>query len=352
MTSSERHVLELLRGRWPFDEAGPPPDWDGIARQAAAEGLAGCILTILDREGRTEAVGASARAILESGLNAVRVEQTVLFHRFAALARCLDEAEIEFVVHKGGALAPLVYPRPEDRPMVDIDIIFRPRLWKRVREALQSAGYRLPGGSREAFWLENYFNLSVMSPEDPPSHFDLHWSLTQEGRYHIDVEELLSRAVPFRSGEMQLLRLADEDLLLSLFLHLAYHYFEARLIWLYDMKLVIERWPIDWDRLLGRAHDWGLMTVVSLSFLFLERAFPGTVPPEVAGRARLGAFRRMAAAPLMTSSPRHIFWGEERRLNQFLIGLLAIDRPADSVRFALDKVTRSLRWTGRRPSRR
>ncbi len=349
--TSERHVLDLLRGGWSF-ERGSAPDWNGIARQASDEGLAGCVLTILEREGRLGEVGAAARATLEAGLNAVRVEQTVLFHRFEALARCLRKAGVEFVVHKGGALAHLVYPRPEDRPMVDIDIVFRPRLWKRVRSALQEGGYRLPGEAREAFWLENYFNLSVMSPEDPPSHFDLHWSLTQEGRYHIDVEELLSRAVPFRSGSMDLLRLDDEDLLLSLFLHLAYHYFEARLIWLYDMKLVIERWPIDWDRLLGRARDWGLMTVVSLSFLFLERAFPGTVPSEAAGRARLGRIRRLAAGPLMASSPRHLFRGEERRINQFLIGLLAIDRPADSARFALDKVGRSLRWTGRRPSRR
>lgn len=349
--TGDQLVLDLMRGYWPLVPGGAP-NWNEIATRSVSEGLAGCVLTILERDGHLDEVDATARATLEAGLNAVRVEQTVLFHRFEALAHCLARAGVAFVVHKGGALAPVVYPRSEDRPMVDIDIIFRPVLWKRVRSALQEAGYRLPSDASQAFWLENYFNLSVMSPEDPPSHFDLHWSLTQEGRYHVDIEELLSRAVPFRSGRMELLRLDDEDLLLSLFLHLAYHYFEARLIWLYDMKLVIERWSIDWDRLLERARGWGLMTVVSLSFLFLERAFPGAVPPEVAGRARLGGLRRLAASPLMASSPRHLFRGEERRINQFLIGLLAIDRPGDSARFALDKLARSLRWTGRRPSRR
>jgi hypothetical protein len=259
---------------------------------------------------------------------------------------------VEFIVHKGGALCALVYSRPEDRPMVDIDIIIRPADWQRFREAVLAEGYRLPEGSLETFWLENYFNLSMRSPEDPASHFDLHWSLTQEGRYHIETADLMARAAPYRLGGIDLLRLSDEDLLLSLFLHLAYHYFDARLIWLYDMKRVIERFPMDWDLLLERAAGWGLMAVVSFNFEYLNKVFPGLVPAEVAKRARSGAMRRALALPFLSSATRHLFRAEESRINQFAIGLLAIDRPADAARFAADKLSRSLRWLGRRPSRR
>ncbi len=189
----------------------------------------------------------------------------------------------------------------------------------------------------------------MTSPEDPPSSFDLHWSLTQEGRYHVDIEEIFSRAVPYTLDGRSLLRLAEEDLLLSLFLHLAYHYFEARLLWLYDMKLVMERWKIDWDQLLARASDWGLAAVVGFNLQFVEKVFPGTVPEEVARHARVGRMRRILVSPFFSSDPRHLFRGENRRLNQLILGLVAIDRPSDAGRFAADKVTRSLKWAGRRP---
>ena len=344
-------VLSLLRGSGPLPAAGDPA-WEEVANDCVASGLAGVALTLLADSGRLDHLTPRARAALDADLNRVRVAQAILFHRFEALVGVLRRSGVEFIVHKGGALCALVYSRPEDRPMVDIDIIFKPDDWQRVREAVLSEGYRLPEGALETFWLENYFNLAMRSPEDPPSHFDLHWSLTQEGRYHIETGELMSRAAPYRLGKIDLLRLSNEDLLLSLFLHLTYHYFEAQLIWLYDMKRVIDRFPIDWELLLRRAQGWGLMAVVSFNFDYLHKVFPGLVPPETAARARAGAMRRALALPFLSTATRHLFRAEENRLNQFAIGLLAIDRPADAARFAADKLSRSLRWLGRRPSRR
>ncbi|HET9482079.1 MAG TPA: nucleotidyltransferase family protein, partial [Candidatus Polarisedimenticolia bacterium] len=309
-------------------------------------------LTRLARAGRLAEVPAGARAILERELNKVRVEQTLLFSRFETMVSCLQGAGVDFFVHKGGALASLVYDRVEDRPMVDIDIVFMPADWQRVRGALAAAGFRLPAGALESFWLENYFNLSVTSAGDPPSHFDLHWSLTQEGRYHVPTRELFDRAVDLRLGELRLRRLCGEDLLLSLFLHLAYHYFEARLLWLYDMKLVIENLRPDWEVLLRRSSDWGLSTVTGFNLEYVEKVFPGAVPAEVLRSVRAGVLRRGLAAPLRSAAPSELFRWTESRLNQFVLGLLAIDRPADALAFALDKVRRSARWAGRRPRRR
>jgi putative nucleotidyltransferase-like protein len=344
-------ILSLLSGGGTLP-APADPLWDDTARRLVKEGLSGVALTELARRDALKDLTPGARSLLESDLNAVRASHAILFERFTALASLLAEAGVPFLVHKGGALAPLLYARIEDRPMVDIDIIFPPSLWRRVREALATGGYRIPEGAREAFWLENYFNLSVSSPVDPPSSFDLHWSLTQEGRYHIETDDLFSRAVPYEMGGARLMRLGDEDFLLSLFLHLAYHYFEARLLWLYDMKLVLTRWSIDWDRLLARAGAWGLSTVVALNVAFLEKVLPGTIPPAAAARCRTGGIRRALLRPFLSPLPTHLFRNEENRLNQFALGLMAIDRPSDSLRFAADKVARSVRWAGRRPRRR
>jgi hypothetical protein len=347
-------ALALLR-----DTDGlPGPDevaaWEALARRLGAEALAGVALTRLRASGRLEQVPASARRLLESDLNVVRVEQTLLFDRFSSFAACLQEAGVPFIVHKGGALAEVVYDRPEDRPMVDIDVVFRPAQWQRVREALKARRYQLPEGAGEAFWLENYFNISASSPDPPVAHFDLHWGLTQEGRYHVDTEDLFDRAVAYRSalaGGAQVLRLGTEDLLLSLFLHLAYHYFEARLLWLHDMKLVIERCHPDWDRLRARAESWGLNTVVAFNLGYLEKVFPGTVPPDVSASCRAGVLRRGLIRPLLSPHPRHLFRFETRRLGQFALGMVSIDSPLDMARFATGKLIRSLKWAGRSPHR-
>ena len=346
-------VLELLRGG---DGPGAEQEaaWEALARRLASESLTGAAVTRLQTTGRWPEVPAAARRLLESDLNSVRVGQTVLFDRFASFAACLHGADVPFIVHKGGALADVVYERPEDRPMVDIDVIFRPEHWQRVRDALRARRYRLPEGAGEAFWLENYFNISASSPDPPVAHFDLHWGLTQEGRYHVDTAELFERAVPYPSrlaGGARVLRLGTEDLLLSLFLHLAYHYFEARLLWLYDMRLVIERCAPDWDVLQARARGWGLSTVLAFNVAFLDKVFPGTVPTGVSASCRAGTVRRALTRPLLSGHPRHLFRFERNRLGQLVLGLAAIDRPFDMARFAAGKVMRSMRWAGRSPHR-
>ena len=344
-------ALAVLRGTGPYPPAGDT-SWDDWALRLARERLSGVALGLLARAGRLADLTPLARRTLESDFNSSRASQIVLFDRFTVLADCLDRAVVPFIVHKGGALAPLVYDRPEDRPMVDVDLLIRPGDWERARGALVAAGYVMPRGALESFWRENYYNLAVSSPTVPPSSFDLHWGIAQPGRYWIETEELFSRAVPYRIGDSGRLRLGNEDLLLSLFLHLAYHYFEPRLLWMYDMKLVTQRWPIDWDALAARAEQWGLLAVTSLSLLYLEKLFPGTVPAAVTRRLRLGPVRSMLLRPWISSSPGRLVRGEQGRLNQMAIGLLTIDRPAQATRFATDKIGRSLKWLGRRPKRR
>ncbi len=344
-------LVGFLRGVWP-PEGAPAGAWQDLARRAVAEQLAGVVLSRLEREGLLDRLPPPAWAALQAETGAVRAGQSILFGRFEALASRLHAAGVAFIAHKGAALAPLVYARLEDRPMADIDVLFRPAQWEAVRDALSAGGYGLPEGSLESFWLQNYYNLPVTSPGDPPSHFDMHWSLTQEGRYHVPIEDLFERSVPVSLRGLALRRMADEDLLLSLFLHLAYHYFEARLLWLYDMKRVIESWPIDWDRLLARADAWGLRTVVAFNLAFLGKTFPEVVPEAAARRARPGALRRLMVRPFLSPAPGHLFRREEGRLNQLALGLLSIDRPADAARFAAGKIARSLQWAGRRPRRR
>jgi len=349
--AADRAMLALLRGHAPLP--GPSdPLWDDCARRLTQEALPGVALGLIAAAGRLDDLTPGARGHLERELNKVRAGQVILLNRFENLIDRLQAAGIEFLVHKGGALAPLIYDRPEDRPMVDIDIIIRPEDWARVRDGLDSWGYRMPRGASRAFWLENYYNIAVASPEDPPASFDVHWGITQEGRYHVRTSDLFERAVPYTWCGRGLRRMGNEDLLLSLFLHLAYHYFEARLLWLYDMKRVMERIPIDWDVVAAHARHGGLETVTALNLSFVDKVFPGVVPPEAVRLTRCGALRKGLLGPLRSTHPLHLFRGDRHRPVHFALGLLTIDSPWTAVRFAGDKIARSLRWAGRSPRTR
>jgi len=118
------------------------------------------------------------------------------------------------------------------------------------------------------------------------------------------------------------------------------------------MERVLRSWAIDWDVLLGRARAWGLMTMVAFNLAFLEKLFPGLVPDAVLSEVRPGILRRVITRPFLSADPCHLFRDEERRFNHFVLGLVAIDRPVDAVRFSADKIARSLKWFGRRPKRR
>jgi len=349
-SAADRLMLDLLRGEQRLPDPADPA-WKGCAESLAREALAGVGMGLLKSRGLLDDFDLRARRRLETEINKVRAEQVILFHRFGRLADLLAQSGIASILHKGGALAPLLYARTEDRPMVDIDVIIRPEDWKRTRDLLVTSGYRMPQGEGTDFWRENYYNIAVASPEDPPASFDLHWSITQEGRYDIDTLDLFERAVPFEWDGRRLMRMGNEDLLLSLFLHLAYHYFEARLLWLYDMKLLMTTWPIDWDLLRERADAWGLRTVAALNLAFLTKVFPESVP-EAARALRSGPIRSALLAPLRSPQTLHLFRAERLRPVHFAVGLLAIDRPGDAIRFGWDKVARTWRWRGRAPRTR
>ncbi len=336
-------VLRLLRER-------RLQDLDAEESSRLAEGLRRAGLTALALEALSgDGAPAALVARLEEDRRRDQAALTLLYHRLGLFADSMKRAEVPFIVLKGAALAPLLYGSVDRRPMVDVDVLIRIADWPRLREALAAGGYRLPTAREAEYWLANYHNMGVTTPGDPPSSFDLHWSLGQPIRYSVDDAGLWERAVSYEMEGRTLMRLSDEDLLLSLVLHLGYHYFDARLLWLHDIHLLIRRRPLDGEALLGRARTWGMASVLALGLHYVEKVFPGTVPAEVLGATRQRGIRGLLLAPLRSKEPDRLFRGDHLRWSQLVQGLLVMDSPADALRFMDDKIRRRLRFLGRRP---
>jgi hypothetical protein len=336
-------ALPLLRG----EETPEIQDRDA---ERVAEGLRRSGLTALAL--RRLAGRPAPRALtlaLERERNRLRADLALLYDRLAKLADVLADAGVPFILLKGSALAPLLYDSPELRPMVDVDILIHRADWPGARARMAASGYRLPGESVEAYWLANYFNLSIGSPDPRPASFDVHWSLGQEIRYRVDEPGLWDRSVAFTHEGRSYRRLGNEDLLLGLTLHLAYHYFDARLLWLYDLHLLVKKVPIDWRIAAERSRRWGMATVFGLGLAYLEKVFPGSIPAAALVETRSGYARRALLAPLRSPDPGRLFRGDDRRAIQLVQGLLVMDNPLTMIRFSADKVSRRLRFLGRRP---
>jgi hypothetical protein len=286
---------------------------------------------------------------LERARNQDRVGLTLLYDRLGRFADTMKSAGIPFITLKGSTLAPLLYDSVDLRPMVDVDVLIRHGDWPRVRDTLTGEGYRLPETKAAEYWLANYFNMAVTTPDTPPSHFDLHWSLGQEVRYDVDEEGIWSRAVPYQVEGRTLMRLDDEDLLLNLVLHLGYHYFDARLLWLWDIRLLCRKRPIDWSVAVERSRLWRMGTVFAIGLGYVEKVFPGAVPPEVLSEVTPGPLHRLLLAPLRSGQPDRCFRGDDRRMAQLIQGLLVMDSAGDALRFMGDKASRYFRFRGSRP---
>jgi len=338
-----RFAIPLLRGE-------APPDVAASDAARMAEGLRRSGLTALAlRRLNGREISPALRGALESERNRLRADLALLYDRLSRLSIVLDGAGVPFIVLKGAALAPLLYEAPEHRPMVDVDILIRRGDWPRARVALLEHRYKLPSEREEAYWLANYFNFSVGSPDPRPASFDVHWSLGQEIRFRVDEEGLWTRSATIVSEGRTLRRLGNEDLLLGLILHLAYHYFDARLLWLHDIHLLCGRLPIDWEAASRRAELWGMRTIFALGLGYVEKVFPGSIPPRALGANALGAFRRGVLAPLRSPEPGRLFRGDDVRAGQIVQGLVVMDSPMTMARFSADKLARRLRFLGRRP---
>jgi hypothetical protein len=282
-----------------------------------------------------------SRAALRKALLDQQQERAQLDALAASGAAALDRAGISFVALKGAALGAVLYAEPTLRPMTDVDLLVRPADRGRALDALAAAGFVRPAPAIEAFWLESYYNLPLDAPPGLAGKLELHWSIAQRGRHAPDVDGLVARARPVEIAGARRPVLAPADLLLHQSLHLSYHYFEPRLVWLYDLAL-LHRDPPGAPETIARARDWGMRLPLALAAAHVERVFPGTVSAPF--RALLDGSPRarllLAAAAAGPDEPLALLARSNARHRQWFYALATLDRPGQMLRA-------SLSWAGR-----
>ena len=205
---------------------------------------------------------------------------------------------IESIALKGTHLGEIYYPHPALRPAEDLDLLIRPRAGKAAAEILAEAGGRLRETTATA---EKY-----LFPETGV-FIELHTGLqTPERRnpaFAIRIEDFWRGSLPARIAGGETRVLAPGINLLYLAAHLSHHSF-SRLIWFYDLYLILSQSgaDIDWDRLDARAREYRCAGQVYYPLLFTGFFFGRTAPPEALNRLSPQPAKRMITRNFITTA--------------------------------------------------
>jgi hypothetical protein len=211
-----------------------------------------------------------------------------MMHLLERIAERFNDAGVDLMVLKGGALNLTVYDRPGERLMGDLDLLIRPENIDAARELLEELGcLRGEPLVREDFFPRFHYETDYSSGAIYPVRIDLHIRPFRPLRYRQRLPEnaLWERAQTVRIGEATVQIPSPEDMLIHLATHAAVHGFD-RSRWLEDIRrwIVAVAATMDWDRFIETVEAWGLALPVREALERVEQRFGATCPAAVLER--------------------------------------------------------------------
>jgi len=328
-SSTRAAILAVLRAL-PADESqaeravsslpSTQEDWQRFVDQATAHGVLGVMGPLLDRT----PLPPDIRTEVERRL---AVQSAWQLHAAASLERAVDaltNAGVRACALKGPALAERLYLHPEERPSMDIDLLIMPADLPKASAALQAAGYAADDPANAAYLLEHGHHLHFVQHGQPD--IELHFHAYAGFGVILAASALFERAREHRlRGRGTVLVPVAEDEFLYLSAHAAGHSF-VRLLWLYDLKLLLRRDALDWAAVFDRAEAAGLATAVAYTLRLLRDWLQVQVPqPNEREHLRVRVADRLLAEVSRPSTP-----GPRDNLGGLLFTSMLCDRVSAS----------------------
>ncbi|MGB8643716.1 MAG: nucleotidyltransferase family protein [Anaerolineae bacterium] len=320
---AEGLAVQIIRHTYPFQEADRaslpmvgPAEWDGMVQAARQHGLAPLLHASLRRcAGELPAPAGVMAALWETYLR----DSTTGLIAYQDLNHWADRFEregIPFVLLKGSALAHLIYPEPSLRPFGDLDLLVHPQDAARLRPLFIQEGYApafefVPGFTSRFFAQETFWRRGANAVM-----IDLHVHLFVNAFYRrrMPAAWLWAQTTPVQLDGRTALTLTPTAQLFHLAAHYALHHSEERLLWLYDLALLMSGAgrPIDWESVVGQARAFGLVQAIQLTLERVAAVWGVTPPAEPWRQIRAltpGSGERRAFALATTASPfRRNLW--------------------------------------------
>ena len=243
--------------------------WHQTVENLATHGLGGYVY----RQHRDH-LPADVRDELKKQWNSQWLNFGAFANELAWFAEICAQRKLPVTVLKGMALVGDIYADPGTRSMGDIDLWVRPENWTEVIEIFLAHGFRDISKTR---WEANSFKCLLRKSD--PSTLEVDVELHQ--RLFFNETNLID----WRTVEMPtpgLKKLATEDLLVHLMGHLAYQHTFLKLVWLFDIDLLIRKYEkLDWTRVISLVSQLKQRRSASAVLFACEKHFGTPIPAFV-----------------------------------------------------------------------
>ena len=169
---------------------------------------------------------------------------------------------------KGPVFAQRFYAHTSDRPSIDIDLLVSPAHLEKARTALLRAGYEGDSELRTAYLTAHAHHLHFTRPGVP--ELELHFQAYHGFGTVVPASAIMDRATPAEFAGRSTLVAAREDEVIYLAAHAAGHSF-IRLLWLFDMKMLIRGGGMDWRAVTLRSRELRLASAVAYALRLLDK---------------------------------------------------------------------------------
>ena len=245
-----------------------------------------------------------AREGLERRAAADELRMRLLARRLAESLDVLEEAGLEAMVLKGGALAHTLYPDPGERPMADLDLLVRPERGEEARRALASAGWRRDEDRYPGESYRRHYHLPPLRDEGGSgAALEIHTGLLLPGHPFALGPETLRRRARTASIRGRPLRVPDPvDHLVYLCLHFAWGHALESGAWrtARDVGVLAGAEGFSWEIFLDRVREAGAGPFAHWTLRLAARLCGRTSPPAVRE-----ALRPPLPGPLLRRLDRH-----------------------------------------------
>lgn len=315
-------------------------EWPAFLDYAASHGVLAVLAPAIETQDLPQDVRARmAQRLLVQSMWAQHLAQALV-----AALRTMGDAGIAACVLKGPALASRYYRDLGERPSIDLDLLVRPDDLARARAALVVAGYTGDTDLDLHYLLRHSHHVHFTKADSP--ELELHFQSYQGFGVIVPASAVLDRARPFVLDGMPMLVPSPEDELIYLSVHAAGHSF-IRLLWLYDLKQLIAREPVDWAVVRERSEALGVSLAVAYALRLAEawmgvrgigqRALAARAWPRTALADRL---LPIVAAPSVPSAADN--------LGGLLFTSLLCDRALSGAALASHHISRTLKHRAHR----
>jgi len=242
------------------------------------------------------------------------VRMAAIYQKFEMIAQRFQDANIDFLVLKGPALAYLAAPEPAIRYFVDLDLMIREQDWAAMNSVLTEAGF---------YGIEDFSTPPPrLIPQVVPSHQTVyaypdtgftveihHEDLLHDNLAVRDLEGFWTRAETLQVDGVHFKTLSLEDHVLHICGHAHWHGF-THLCMLTDLVFILRDHAsqIDWDAFLRTVAREEAHVPVYYSLRLVSTLFDVSPPAGVMESVRPDAFRR---------------WWHERYMPEELINTLS-----------------------------